>query len=282
MTRSPEKAAGLKAMGAIPVLCDVYNQAKLIEVLSDSPSDVVVHLLTDLPARFSPRGGTMTTDRLRREGTRNLLEAARAAGARRIIAESIAFLYRPDSPAPKGEEDAPWRDAPGSFAETVRAVIDLERQVRQAPSLDGVILRFGWLYGPGTWYAPDGSIAEDARCHRYPIVGEGRGVWSFVHVDDAASAVLAAVRQGQPGIYNIVDDDPAPMHAWLPAFAQAIGAPEPSRLDDSLVPPADRGAIDIASKLVGASNTKAKDELGWTPQYPSWRVGFRAHDAPHG
>jgi nucleoside-diphosphate-sugar epimerase len=275
MSRSPERAAGLKAMGAAPVLCDAYDQAKLIAVLRGSRSDLVVHLLTDLPARHNPRGGTAATDRLRRDGTRNLLTAAQAAGTRRFIAESIAFLYRPGSPAPKTEEDPPWLDAPGSFAETVRAVIDLEQQILRTPSLHGIILRFGWLYGPGTWYAPDGSIAHAVRRRSYPIIGDGRGTWSFVHADDAASAVVAAARRGQPGIYNIVDDDPAPMRAWLPAFAKAIGAPDPSRtynpMAGAAVVPA---AVAIASQLAGASNTKAKRELGWTPQHPSWRAGF--------
>jgi 2-alkyl-3-oxoalkanoate reductase len=280
MTRSPGKAAALKTLGATPVVCDVYDQAQLTAVVRDSPGDVVVHLLTDLPARFNPRDGTTATDRLRREGTRNLLTAAQAAGTRRFIAESIAFLYRPGSPTPRNEQDAPWLDAPGSFAETVRAVIDLERQVQRAPSLDGIILRFGWLYGPGTWYAPDGSIAEDVRHRRYPIVGEGSGTWSFVHADDAASAVLAAAKRGQPGTYNIVDDDPAPMHTWLPAFAQAIGAPNPPHLQNSQArAAAGRPAVAIASQLAGASNTKAKNKLGWMPQYPSWRAGFGAPPA---
>ncbi len=281
MTRSPDKAARLTAMGAIPVVCDAYHQAKLTAVLSNSPSDVVVHLLTDLPARLNPAAGTTATNRLRREGTRNLLQAARAAGTRRFIAESIAFLYRPGSPAPKNEQDPPWLDAPGCFAETVRAVVDLEQQVLRAPSLNGVILRFGWLYGPGTWYAPDGSIAWDVRDRRYPVVGEGRGMWSFLHVDDAAAAVFAAAEQGRPGIYNIVDDDPAPMHAWLPAFAKAIGAPKPPHIQNALArPDAGRGTADIASQLAGASNTKAKNELGWKPQYPSWRACLGALPGP--
>jgi nucleoside-diphosphate-sugar epimerase len=281
MSRSPERAASLKTMGAIPVVCDVYDQARLHAVLGDSPSDVVVHLLTDLPARHNPRGGTPATNRLRREGTRNLLNAARAAGTQRIIAESIAFLYRPGSPAPKSEKDAPWLDAPGSFAETVLAVVDLEQQVVQAPSLNGIILRFGWLYGPGTWYAPEGSIAHDVHSRRYPVVGEGRGIWSFLHVDDAAGAVLAALTRGQPGIFNIVDDDPAPMHTWLPAFAKAIGAPDAAHMSNSAATAVSSASFSIASQLPGASNAKAKRELGWRPQYPSWRSGFGAPpDAP--
>jgi nucleoside-diphosphate-sugar epimerase len=281
MTRHPERADALKAMGATPVVCDVYDQARLIAVLADSPSDLVVHLLTDLSARFSPRAGTDTTNRLRREGTYNLLVAARAAGARRVIAESIAFLYRPGGQVLKTEEHPPWLDAPGPFAETVGAVVDLERQVLQAPSLNGTVLRFGWLYGPGTWYAPDGSIAQDVRHRRYPIVGEGRGTWSFVHVDDAATAVLAAANQGRPGIYNIVDDDPAPMRIWLPAFAKALGAPSPPHIHDSLArAAAGSAAAAVASKLAGASNTKAKNELGWMPQYPSWRAALGAPPSP--
>jgi nucleoside-diphosphate-sugar epimerase len=272
MTRHPERADALKAMGATPVVCNVYDQARLIAVLADFPTDLMVDLLTDLPARFSPHAGSVTTDRLRREGTSNLLTAARAAGTRRVIAESIAFLYRSPGQNLKNEEDAPWLDAPGPFAETVRAVVDLERQVLQAPSLNGTVLRFGWLYSPGTWYAPDGSIAQDVRHRRYPIVGGGRGTWSFVHVDDAAAAVVAAAHKSSPGIFNIVDDDPAPMHTWLPAFAKALGAPSPPHIHDSLARAAIGSAADaIANQLTGASNTKAKNELSWMPQHPTWR-----------
>lgn len=277
MTRKPERAHALKVLGAMPVVCDAYDRARLIKVLADSHSEVVIHLLTDLPERFSPREGTPTTDRLRREGTANLVAAARAAGARRIIAESIAFLYRPGGPGLRNEDDAPWLDAPGPFGRTVAAAVNLEQQVMQAPALDGVILRFGWLYGPGTWYARDGSIAHDVRRGGYPIVGSGRGTWSFIHVDDAASAIVAAAGHDPPGIYNIVDDDPARMNTWLPAFARAIGAPNPPYIHHSLTrSAADGAALTIASQLAGASNAKAKNELGWVPEYSSWRTALGA------
>lgn len=229
MTRSREKAKRIAGLGALPVVCDVYDRERLAESLNASGSDVVVHLLTDLPVRFKPRASTESTNRIRREGTANLLEAARAAGACHFIAQSIAFLYAPAEAGLKREEDPPWIDAPGSFAETVRALLDLEQQVL-ASSMNAVVLRFGWLYGPGTWYAPDGGIGRDVRRRMYPIVGAGSGTWSFLHVADAAHAVIAAVERAQPGVYNVVDDDPAAIHTWLPAFAEAIGAPAPFRI----------------------------------------------------
>lgn len=276
MTRSPEKVKEITAMEAQPVLCDVYDRGKLIQVVGDSRSDLVIHLLTNLPARFQPRSTTAATDRLRREGTGNLLEAARAGGVGRLIAESIAFQYRPGGPVPKTEQDAPWIDAPGSFADTISAVADLEHQVLNTATIDGIVLRLGWLYGPGTWYAPDGSIGAEVKRRRYPIVGDGQGTWSFLHVDDAAGAVLAALSRDRPGaVYNVVDDEPAAVREWLPAFAAAIGAPRPLRVPAWLARMVAGGtAVELSTRLVGASNARAKAELEWTPRHSSWRAGF--------
>jgi nucleoside-diphosphate-sugar epimerase len=275
-TRSPEKMKEIAAMGAQPALCDVYDRGKLIQVVGDSRSDVVIHLLTSLPARFQPRSTTAATDRLRREGTGNLLEAARSGGVGRVIAESIAFQYRPGGRVPKTEEDAPWTDAPGSFADTISAVADLEYQVLNTAGIDGIVLRFGWLYGPGTWYAPEGSIGADVKRRRYPIVGDGQGTWSFIHLDDAAAAVRAALSPDRPGaVYNVVDDEPAAVREWLPAFAAATGAPRPLRVPAWLARIlAGPTAVALSTRLVGASNARAKAELEWTPRHPSWRTGF--------
>jgi nucleoside-diphosphate-sugar epimerase len=271
MTRRADGARLLSATGATPAVCDVYDRARLTDTLAASSSEVVIHLLTDLPRRFRPRAKTSSTDHLRRTGTRNLIAAARAAGVRRVIAESIAFLYRPGGRSPKTEADPPWLDAPGAFRPTVAAAVELERQVLGAPSLDGLVLRFGWLYGPGTWYAVDGSIGRDVRRRRYPIVGDGRGTWSFVHVDDAACAVLAAVHRGEPGVYNVVDDEPATMNEWLPAFADAIGAPRPYRVPTWLARiVAGRAAAEFSTRLASATNAKARAELGWAPRHRTW------------
>ena len=283
MTRRADRAPLLNAMGATPVICDVFDQTRLTDVVTDSSCDVLIHLLTDLPNRFKPRSSTEPTDHLRRAGTRNLLRAAQAAGVHRVIAESIAFLYRPSGRAPKTEADPPWLDAPGSFGPTVAAALDLERQVCE---LDGVVLRFGWLYGPGTWYAPDGSIARDVNRRRYPIVGEGLGTWSFIHVDDAATAVLAALERGEPGIYNIVDDQPRAMSEWLPAFAAAIGAPRPPRVPTWLARiVAGPAAAELSARLAPATNAKAKAKLDWAPRHRTWFTprGTRAPaDGPRG
>lgn len=277
ITRSPERAAQLQELGAHAAICDVYDRPRLADAVRRAAPEVVVHLLTDLPARFRPRTDLTSNDRLRREGTGNLVAAAGAAGARRLLAESIAFAYAPAGRVPKREDDALWLDGPGSYADSVRAVAELERQVLQAPGIEGLVLRFGWLYGPGTWYAPDGSIAQDLRRRMYPVVGAGSGEWSFVHVDDAAAAVAAGVASPVTGVLNIVDDEPAPLSAWVPALAQAVGAPRPWR-----VPPwlarlvAGREAVELTQRLVGASNARACAALDWTLRYPSWRQGFRA------
>jgi nucleoside-diphosphate-sugar epimerase len=274
MTRSPGKAHLVASLGARPVVCDVYDRERLMRTVGRTSSEVVIHLLTDLPARLNPRATTASTDRIRREGTRNLLDAARAAGARRFVAESIAFVYRPSGDGRKSEADPLWLDAPGPLAETAGAVLDLEERVLAAP-LDGVVLRLGWLYGPGTWYEPAGSIGRDVQRRLHPIIGQGRGTWSFVHVDDAARAVASGATEGGAGVYNVVDDDPAPIRCWLPVFAEAIGAPKPWRAPRWLARLiAGRAAVEVAERLAGASNARARRSLRWTPQYASWRDGF--------
>jgi nucleoside-diphosphate-sugar epimerase len=142
--------------------------------------------------------------------------------------------------------------------------------------MEGLVLRYGWFYGPGTYYAPDGNVAEEVRRRRFPVIGRGSGVFSFIHVDDAAAATVAAVQRGDPGVYNVCDDDPAPMRDWLPEYARAIGAKKPFRVPSWLARPiAGRFTTGMATELRGASNAKAKRELGWEPRYPSWRRGFR-------
>lgn len=273
MTRSPEKAGALTAQGIEAVVCDAYDAAGLAEAVTDARPDQIVHALTDLPEDINMRRferEVQSTGRLRREGTRNLIAAARAAGVQRIVAESIAFIYASEGDWVK-DEDAPLATATLPFA--AEPIADLERQVLDA---GGIVLRYGQLYGPGTSFTKDGSWATNLRRRRLPVVGAGSGMFSFLHVDDAASATVAALAGSGPAIYNVVDDDPAPVHEWAPAYARAVGAPTPWHAPAWLGRlAAGRMAVEMMNELRGASNAKIKHELGWQPQYASWREGFQ-------
>lgn len=279
MTRREDRAEEIRAAGAVAVVCDALDATSLEIAVRGAAPEVVVHELTALPPRLDYRAKDdplEPTNLLRREGTRNLVAAAKAAGARRLIAESVAFFYAPEGDWVKDEEAPLFLDAPPPFGNAAAALADLEQQVLGAEGLEGIVMRYGWLYGPGTYYARDGSLTEDALKRRAPIVGKGTGTFSFVHVDDAASATVAALDRGSPGAYNVVDDDPAPMREWAPAFAEVVGAKKPFRVPTWLARlAAGAGAASMATRLRGASNAKAKRELGWQPRYSSWREGFR-------
>jgi 2-alkyl-3-oxoalkanoate reductase len=278
MTRAPGKVDALRAAGVEPVVADALDRDAVRRAVSDAHPDAVIHQLTSLPARIDPRTigrDFATNDRLRSEGTRILVDAAQEAGATRILAQSIAFAYAP-GPAGTvhGEDDPLYVDAPEPFRRSARALDDLERTVVGA---GGMALRYGYFYGPGSSISASGSMGEDVARRRMPIVGRGQGVWSFVHVDDAARATVAALTRGGPGAYNVVDDDPAPVVRWLPALAEALGAKKPMRVPAWLARPL-AGSYGVATmtRAQGASNKLAKRELGWAPEYPSWREGFRA------
>jgi nucleoside-diphosphate-sugar epimerase len=278
MTRREERAAEIRAAGAEAVVCDVFDADALREAVAAARPETVVHALTALPPRFKPKSDYLAaTNRVRGEGTRNLVVAAQAAGARRIVAESVAFFYEPEGSWVKDEEAPLFVDPPGRFGAGRDALVELERRVTSADGLEGVVLRFGWFYGPGTYYDRGGSMAEETLKRRNPIVGAGTGTFSFVHIDDAAAAVVAALDHGASGIYNVVDDEPAPLHQWLPVYAEALGAKPPRRVPAwlaRLVAGPDLAGAAIGMR--GASNAKAKRELGWEPAHPSWRQGFRA------
>ncbi len=277
MPRREERAEKIRAAGAAAVVCDAFDAASLESVVREAAPEVVVHELTSLPHRLDPKSkdALVPTNRLRSEGTRNLIAAAKAAGARRLIAESVAFFYVPEGDWVKDEDAPAFAGAPGPFGEAGRALADLERQVTGAEGLEGVVLRYGWFYGPGTYYGREGSATEDFQKRRMPVVGKGSGTFSFIHVDDAAAATVAAVGKGGPGIYNVVDDAPAPMSEWVPAFAEAVGAKKPRRVPVWLARlVAGAAAVGMATDLRGASNAKAKRELGWQPRHPSWSQGF--------
>lgn len=275
MTRSGEAAERLRARGVQSVVCDALDAAALRAAVDAARPEAVVHELTNLPARLDPRKykrQLASTNRLRREGTANLVAAAQAAGAGRIVAQSIAFAYEPSGDWVKDEEAPLALGSAPPMDEAVGAVAELERQVLD---VDGVVLRYGFFYGPGSSFAPDGYSAELVRKRRFPIVGSGEGRFSFIHVEDAAEATVMGLERGSGGVYNIVDDDPAPVREWLPVYAAALGAKPPRRL------PAWLGrllagpvAVDGMTAQRGASNAKAKRELGWSPAHPSWRYGF--------
>jgi 2-alkyl-3-oxoalkanoate reductase len=279
MTRTPAKADGIRAAGAEPAVTDALDAEAVRDAVVASRPEVVVNHLTDLPQEIDPRKLERmyaANDRIRTVAAPNLAAAARAAGARRIVAQSIAFAYAPLG-APIKDESAPlYEGAPVPFDRSVEAVIALERATTASEGIEGVALRFGWWYGPGTSYAADGFTAEQVRKRRFPIIGGGAGVFSFVHIDDVVEATVTALDRGAPGVYNVVDDEPAPMREWLPPYAEALGAPRPRRVPRWLARlVAGRFVAFMATELRGASNAKARRELGWSPRFPSWRQGFR-------
>lgn len=275
MTRSEERTPLIRELGAEPAVADAFDADALARAVADARPDVVIHELTDIPRSIDPKHFAEQFDRnnrLRREGTRNLVAAASAAGARRVLAQSIAFAYAQQGGGLRVEDDPLAVDAAGPWGDSVRAVKDLEDAVTGA---GGVVLRYGYFYGPGTSYAADGSQAEMVRKRRFPIVGDGGGVFSFIHVDDAAAATVRALEHGDPGIYNLVDDDPAPVREWLPLYAEALGAKRPWRVPAFLARMiGGEYAVNLLTRSEGASNHRAKAELGLELRLPSWRRGF--------
>jgi nucleoside-diphosphate-sugar epimerase len=277
-TRSPAKTGALRALGAEPVVLDGLDRAAVIEAVGGARPDAIVHQMTALSGLTDLRRierAFETTNRLRTEGTDNLLAAARAAGVERIIAQSFAPWVYARTGGPVKREDDPVDTAPPRQVRTTLAAI---RHVEEAvTAAGGVALRYGGFYGPGTGLAPGSEQWEMVRARKFPIVGDGGGVWSFAHIDDVAGATLAALERWTPGeIYNVVDDDPAPAREWLPALATAIGAPRPRRIPRWLARPLGAHIVTMMCELRGASNAKARERLGWSPSVPSWREGFRA------
>jgi len=281
LTRSEERADELRARGVQTAVADVYDADRVAAAVKAAGPEVLVHELTALPARMDMRdleGFYRETNRIRREGTRVLVDAARAAGVRRVIAQSICFtIYAQEGGRVKGEDAPLVQDPPGALGAAFDAVLELERLVLGAEGLDGVVQRYGWFYGPGTYYAPGGYQHEAFVKRRTPIVGAGESTWSFCHVEDAASAVVAALGEGPTGAYNVCDDDPAPAREWMPAYAEAIGAKRPRRVPRFVARMAvPKEVVAMATELRGADNSRFKRDYGWQPRYASWRQGFQA------
>ncbi len=277
-TRNELSAEAIRAAGAQAAICDALDPAAVEDAVTAAAPEAIVSELTSLPKDYDLRKiDYEPTNRLRVEGGRNLISAGRKVGARRYITQSIAFVYEPEGDWVKDEEARTFVNPPGRFASGLEATLTSEREALEGDGGDGLVLRYGQFYGPGTYFDRDGSIAEQVRARRFPQVGKGTGVFSLVHVDDAADATVAAVERGAPGIYNVVDDDPAPISDWLPVFADAIGAKRPMRVPTFLARLiGGKAAVAMATQLRGASNAKAKRELGWQPAHPSWRQGFAA------
>ena len=280
MTRSPQKVDSLRAAGAEPVVADGLDAGEVTRAITRSQPEVVIHQMTGLTGVSSYKKFDeefSVTNRLRTEGTDNLLNAARAAGVRRFIAQSYGnWNYARTGTGLKGEDDPFDPDPPANQRKSLEAIRHLEDAVLGAQGMEGIVLRYANFYGPGTGFALDGDLAELVRQRKFPIVGNGGGVWSFIHIDDAATATIAAIEHGAPGVYNIVDDEPAPVAAWLPELARALGAKPPRRVPVWLgrLAAGDVG-VSMMTQIRGTSNAKAKRELGWQPRYQSWRVGFR-------
>jgi nucleoside-diphosphate-sugar epimerase len=267
-TRS--RADELRALGAEPVVVDPLDAAAVRDAVARAEPDVVVHQLTALAGLGMARNFDKTfamTNRLRTEGTDHLIAAARAAGARRLVWQSYAgWPYAREGGPLKTEDDPLDPEPPADARESLAAIRHLEAAVLDA---GGFVLRYGGFYGPGTSIEDGATHAELIRKRKFPLGGDGRGIWSFVHIDDAAAATVAAIEgAGPPGIYNVVDDDPAPVGEWLPALAKRLGAPAPRRLPGWLVRLAGGAqAHSMMTRTRGASNAKAKRELGWHPQH---------------
>jgi 2-alkyl-3-oxoalkanoate reductase len=280
MTRSEGKADSLRAAGAEPVVADGLDAGEVTRAITRSQPEVVIDQMTGLTGVSSYKKFDeefSVTNRLRTEGTDNLLNAARAAGVRRFIAQSYGnWNYARTGTGLKGEDDPFDPDPPAHQRKSLEAIRHLEDAVLGAQGMEGIVLRYANFYGPGTGFALDGDLAELVRQRKFPIVGNGGGVWSFIHIDDAATATIAAIEHGAPGVYNIVDDEPAPVAVWLPELARALGVKPPRRVPVWLGRlAAGEVGVSMMTQIRGTSNAKAKRELGWQPRYQSWRDGFR-------
>jgi nucleoside-diphosphate-sugar epimerase len=281
MTRSEAKRDLVRSLGARPVVADALDPDAVAQVVAAAEPEVIVHQLTALSGSLDMRHIDRffaVTNRLRTEGTDHLLAAGRAVGARRFVAQSFAgWPFARTDGAVKSETDPLDPDPPEALRPTLDAIRHLEDAVTAIEWGEGIVLRYGGFYGPGTSASldPEADMSALIRKRRFPVIGSGGGVWSFVHIGDAAAATFAAVEHGGRGIYQVVDDEPAPVREWLPALASALRAKPPRHVPRWLGRlAAGEAATVMMTESRGASNAKAKRELGWQPRYPSWRQGF--------
>jgi len=278
-TRHANKAEAIRGIGAIPAIVDAFDANAVSTAVEQARPEVIIHELTAIPAKLNLRRldqAFALTNKLRTEGTDNLMAAAEKVGCRRFIAQSYAgWPYAREGGWIKTEKDPLMSSPEPAVRKTLEAIRHVEESVLHNQKVEGIVLRYGGLYGPGTHLGKGGSFLEAVQKGRMPIVGEGTGYWSFLHIDDAASATLAAVNAVDLGLYNICDDEPAPVSQWLPFLAQALGAKSPRHVPKWIGRLA-IGAHGVAwmTEIRGASNQKAKSLLRWTLKWPSWRTGF--------
>jgi nucleoside-diphosphate-sugar epimerase len=275
LTRSPEKARGLVEQGIEPAIADVFDTEAVEAVVSRARPEVVIEQLTALPrtyTRQSMSAAAAFNARLRLEGGTSVLAAARAAGVRRYLRQSIAFWAVP-GPGFADEETPLAFDASPAVAADARIVTELERRLLGNPDLEGIALRYGFFYGPGTWFTPDGDVARQVRQQQFPIVGNGEGVWSWLHIEDAAIATVAAAERGNPGVYVIANDRPLAVREWLPAFARWLSAPPPPHVSvEEALNANGADAVYYGTRMRGVSNAKARRELSFRPRPLEWVV----------
>ncbi|XGV94786.1 MAG: NAD-dependent epimerase/dehydratase family protein [Leptolyngbya sp. BL-A-14] len=273
LTRSFEKATTLMEQGVKPVVADIFDADVVKAAIAHAQPDAVIEQLTSLPKTYTSESmSTAATlnHRIRLEGGANLLAAARAVGIRRYLRQSIAFWGIPGTGLADEEIPIVFDASPGVAADA-QVVTEIERRLLEASDLEGIVLRYGFFYGPGTWFAPDGDVANQVRQQQFPIVGKGTGVWSWLHVEDAAIATVAAAEQGNPGIYLITDDRPLAVRDWLPAFAKWLNAPSPPHLSvEEALQSGGADAVYYGTQMRGASNAKAKRELNFQPRSLEW------------
>ena len=281
-SRSEARVAAQGLPGVVPAVGDAFDPDSVLRAVKAAQPEVVVNQLTNLARSANPlavKRGFDTTSRLRREVSGTLVAAARAAGARRVVAQSISFAYRP-GPGTRTETDPLWTDAPGQIGLLAGSLATLESATLGDDAVQGVVLRYGSFYGPGTYLAPGGLFTSMITKRLLPVPGDGSGLFGFLHVDDAASATLAALR-GPTGVFNVVDDVPTPSSEWMPFVARLLGAKTPHRAPEAV---ARLGAGKFLTYLMcdqpAVSNRRARTELGWIPRYPDWHDGLRAELAP--
>jgi nucleoside-diphosphate-sugar epimerase len=278
-TQHPDKMASIRSAGAEPLLMNALNEQEVLAAVQKAQPEVIIHQLTAIPLHLDLRHfdeGFELTNRLRTEGTDHLLSAARTIGVRRFVAQSYAGWYARTGGWIKDEDDSLISDGISDGRKTLDATVHLESAVLGEKTMEGFVLRYGSFYGPGTSLAPGGWFFEGIRQGHVPIVGGGTGYWSFIHIDDAAAATLAAVEATTTGVYNITDNEPVAVSTWLPFLAEALGAKAPRHVPKWMARMA-VGEYGVAAmtELRGASNRKAKSLLGLKLKWPSWRVGFK-------
>ena len=279
LTRSEGQAQALVERGIEPAIADVFDSAAVKAVLSRAQPEVVIEQLTALPRNYTAEAMSAAAPlntRIRLEGGANVLAAAQAAGVRRYVRQSIAFWAIP-GPGLADEETPLAIDASPGVAADARVITELEHPLLDNPNVEGIVTRYGFFYGPGTWFNPDGDVARQVRQQQFPIVGNGEGVWSWLHIEDAAIATVAAAERGNPGIYLIANDQPLAVRDWLPAFAQWLNAPPPPQISvEDALNASGADAVYYGTQMRGVSNAKAKRELDFQPRRLEWIVANAA------